>query len=1203
MKKIYKKTLMQKSLSILLVLSLLTTNSNLDFLRVDVYAETMLTESNEDFDNCIISDSTEITQHDSAEVTNAAKNVKTVKATKSAISLDMSNYVVNTPVTDATLTIKTYGTRTNLEKVNTYRGDMAIREYVPFELKAGDTITLKQTGGLNQHDLTVQLKTGLSTNESQNTIKKTGTEVTLTAVDESICYIRVPRSNFNDITISYSISNATSLPIFTLNETDEAKFFAEWDSLNTEFSIIQNDTIIMQIPKMNKEYLRTLKSRGSFNDINHLLTYYKEMLEFYDVAYGLDGSTSYNANPKQKYLAVPEFRDTGGIVGTYETEIVRAYGTSRGMLKMLDDSWLAKHELGHGYQGDMMDWDVSVREIWNNIPSHYYSMVTNSNTKAYRNDYINKKPGNQKGVYEKSVRVRNQGASPSYNLEFFREIFDQYGLEVFIKFNQEYRRQGVTGVHDDMSNSNQFARYFSEYAGVDLVPYFKSFNFNIDDKVIAANADLPNSYYLTDLVKSQTTKDYIIKNYNLVTEYSLIDTSIFSKDSNINIRSNATINFSIDDNSELNGKQVLLKNGDFEYYSDIVNGKAVFKNLPIGVYKLFTPLTNSGSYTVEADDYLYVAEGSELSANVTYSELEDFYLNFNYKIDLRSDANYTPLTTSLTYISDDNYNLHVGTLPDRYNPSASNNNLYAYLKVFDENGNVVKSEEFFNLTPSVSSSVEIPVKPGYKLAVYRTGNKARKIVKHTITNQDFNDASKDLLTYDITEAGLVYTGGSYGKSVTDKFISNGLNSYFKEESQYLNSKERIYLHNAIGYLSDSDKTTYLNTYAKYLRVNNPVITTNSSEIEVEVGGDVAYSDIASATDREDGVLDSAIFVKESDLDTSKVGKYSTTLRVEDSDHNFDEITVSINVKEKVIEKPVVETPVTETPVEEIPEVEIPEVEIPKDETPVTETPVVEIPKDETPVTETPATEVPNTEVPNTEEKGNNTNSNSSNNSSSNNTSTNNSSNSNTSEDNYNDTDYIETDNSNTIVETTNKPNHKFIDIDNSWAKSSIEYVADKDILKGVTKTTFEPKTEVSRAMTATVLGRMSGADAKGLNNTFDDVKENVWYTDYVNWATDNDIVKGINESKFNPSASITREELAVAIENYLKYSGQEVENTTPVTFFDDSKISSSAKSAVYNLRNIGIIKGDTLGNFNPKSNLTRAELSAILERVVKYSNK
>ncbi len=1224
MKKNVNKKLLQKTISLLLGASLVTSNFN--FLSVDVYAETQNIElenietqdvdfgsfentENTEFDDnigCIIDDVSEITDFDNpnVDVTNSTSVGKTTKTTP--VKLDMSNYVVNEPVNNQTLVMKNYGVRTYLENVTTYRGDMAIREYIPFELKAGESITLKQTGGLNQQDIIVQLKTGLSTQDTQSTIKKNGTEVTMTAVDDSICYMRVPRTNFKDITIEYSITNATTLPVFKLDETDEATFFTEWDTLNTEFALLENETLIMQVPKMNKEYLRALKSKGSFNDINHLLTYYKEMIEFYDAAYGLDGSTEYNVNPKQKYLVVPEYRDTGGIVGTYEPEIVRAFGTSRGVLKMLDDSWLAKHEIGHGYQGDMMDWDVSVREIWNNIPSHYYSMVTNSNTQWYRNDYNNtKKPANQKGVYEKSVRIRQQGAGPSYNLEFFREIFDQYGLEVFTKFNQEYRRLGLTGAHDDMSNSNRFAEYFSKYAGVDLAPYFLSYNFNIDDTVIKANAELPNAYYLTELVTSKSVKDYVINEYDLVTEYSLIDTSVFIEDENLNVSGDVTVNIDIDDTSELDGKQILLKNGEHEFYSEIVDGKAVYNDLPVGVYNLFVPLTNSGMYTNDAETYVHVSENGNITTDVKYIKLEDFYLNLNYKVDLRSDANYTPFTATLSYVSDDYYKLSIKTLADRYNPNASTNSLYTYFKVYDEKGTLVEDYEFYNLTPSVASTKTTYVKPGYRIEIYRGGNKSRKVIQNTMTYQDFNDSKKDLMKYEVTEEGLIYSGGSYGKAVTDSFIKLGSTKYFNVENQYLNDQERVYLSNAISYLNDSDKETYLKTYAKYLRTNNPVIETEEN-IEAVVGKEVEYN--ATATDLEDGNLDSKVFVKETDVDYTKVGEYTTTLRVEDSDHNYDEVVVNVSVKPADRGDITTVTPdmpadrgnaTTVTPEIPVVEPENPEIEEPVIENPEIEEPVIENPntEDETDNNSSSEVEVDNEDDINSVDNSGNSNLDNNNNSNNNSNSNSNTSNPVITDDNY--YDFNDEDDDST---TDDDSSIHFIDIDNSWAKSSIEYVAERDILRGVTENTFEPKTEVTRAMTATVLGRMSDAETEGLENDFEDVREDVWYTDYVSWATEYDIVEPVDNNSFEPNESITREELAVSIENYLEYSGYPVPDATPVTFFDDSSIAPEAKSSVYNLRALGILRGDTEGNFNPKSSLTREELSAILERVDHYTN-
>ena len=55
----------------------------------------------------------------------------------------------------------------------------------------------------------------------------------------------------------------------------------------------------------------------------------------------------------------------------------------------------------------------------------------------------------------------------------------------------------------------------------------------------------------------------------------------------------------------------------------------------------------------------------------------------------------------------------------------------------------------------------------------------------------------------------------------------------------------------------------------------------------------------------------------------------------------------------------------------------------------------------------------------------------------------------------------------------------------------------------------------------------------------------------------------------------------------------------PVTFTDEANISSWAKDKVSIMQQIGLLEGRNDGSFDPKATVTRAEVSAVIERLVK----
>ncbi|QQR29710.1 S-layer homology domain-containing protein [Acutalibacter muris] len=71
----------------------------------------------------------------------------------------------------------------------------------------------------------------------------------------------------------------------------------------------------------------------------------------------------------------------------------------------------------------------------------------------------------------------------------------------------------------------------------------------------------------------------------------------------------------------------------------------------------------------------------------------------------------------------------------------------------------------------------------------------------------------------------------------------------------------------------------------------------------------------------------------------------------------------------------------------------------------------------------------------------------------------------------------------------------------------------------------------------TVLGNKAKIDpAQYTESSFSDVKVGKWYAPYVEWASGNGIVNGIGGGKFAPERNVTREQMAVILYNYAKFT-------------------------------------------------------------------
>ena len=175
----------------------------------------------------------------------------------------------------------------------------------------------------------------------------------------------------------------------------------------------------------------------------------------------------------------------------------------------------------------------------------------------------------------------------------------------------------------------------------------------------------------------------------------------------------------------------------------------------------------------------------------------------------------------------------------------------------------------------------------------------------------------------------------------------------------------------------------------------------------------------------------------------------------------------------------------------------------------------------------------------------------------------------------------------------------FADTQGHWAKSSIDFTVARELFQGTSATTFDPAGTMTRSMLVTVLHRLEDTPAVSQSVTFADVERNSWYTAAVAWANANGIVQGTGTG-FQPNGPIPREQLATILYRYVGTLGRSTAGRgTLATFSDQGKVSSWAKEAMEWAVGQGLINGKSGGLLDPGGNASRAEVSAILERLIR----
>ena len=177
----------------------------------------------------------------------------------------------------------------------------------------------------------------------------------------------------------------------------------------------------------------------------------------------------------------------------------------------------------------------------------------------------------------------------------------------------------------------------------------------------------------------------------------------------------------------------------------------------------------------------------------------------------------------------------------------------------------------------------------------------------------------------------------------------------------------------------------------------------------------------------------------------------------------------------------------------------------------------------------------------------------------------------------------------------------FRDVDNgAWFAPYVYALVEKGIVNGMSPTTFQPQSSLTRAQLMKMLAAFAADEATlktyAGKNLFPDVKSGAWYETYVNWAAEKEITSGYNDGTFGPNRNVTRAEAATLAARFAEKSGKGKLSPTgeKKPFADDKAIPAWAKESVYLCRQAGVISGYNDGTFQGGRTMTRAEAAKVL---------
>ena len=153
-------------------------------------------------------------------------------------------------------------------------------------------------------------------------------------------------------------------------------------------------------------------------------------------------------------------------------------------------------------------------------------------------------------------------------------------------------------------------------------------------------------------------------------------------------------------------------------------------------------------------------------------------------------------------------------------------------------------------------------------------------------------------------------------------------------------------------------------------------------------------------------------------------------------------------------------------------------------------------------------------------------------------------------------------------------------------KNHIQY------LSGYGEGKFGPEDNMTRAQAAQMFYNLLVDKEVKITTAFEDVPENAWYATPVNTLASLGIISGVGDNRFEPDRSITRAEFT-ALAMKFTVGAEKEEN-----IFNDVKPADWFYEAVTGSIQFGWINGYGDGTFRPNNTITRAEVTAIVNKML-----
>lgn len=170
--------------------------------------------------------------------------------------------------------------------------------------------------------------------------------------------------------------------------------------------------------------------------------------------------------------------------------------------------------------------------------------------------------------------------------------------------------------------------------------------------------------------------------------------------------------------------------------------------------------------------------------------------------------------------------------------------------------------------------------------------------------------------------------------------------------------------------------------------------------------------------------------------------------------------------------------------------------------------------------------------------------------------------------------------------------------ENNWFYDAVNYAYSAGIITGVSERNFNPGGTLTRSMVVQILYNLEGkpllSDAD-IDYSIKDVSRDQWFANAMYWARKEGLITGYGNGMMGPDDPVPREQLVVLLYNYADFKGYDLTKSGDLSaYIDSGQISDWARDAIAWAIGNNIINGRPGGVIASLDSINRAEMVQII---------